>query len=131
MIFLNLKRYVYEKMNQSSMLTSKFFSYDPGFQTNFIPSSSNYCWLNEQSPFVPFLLLMWIYSVVFFIGCVIWRNYGRVSWSNLNDMENLLEELSNKSIEERNEFQKKYYLQINLLSNQFRIQAYQKLLENN
>jgi hypothetical protein len=127
-------------MNQSL----SFSIFDPGFQAPLqfliqeIVSDSysqllerNSSWLENQTIFAPLLLLIGFYSVIFFIGLVIWRTYGRTSWKVLNHMENLLEELSNTDSETKWNNQKEYYLKINLLANRFRIQAYQNLLENN
>ena len=121
-------------MNQSL----SFSIFDPGFQAplqflrqEFVSDSFPQLWLENQTIFAPLLLLIGFYSVIFFIGLVIWRTYGRTSWKVLNHMENLLEELSNKDSETKWNNQKEYYLKINLLANRFRIQAYQNLLENN
>jgi hypothetical protein len=44
-------------------------------------------------------------------------------------MKEFLDRLSLLSEEEKVEFEKRYYLEANLLTNQFRIQVYENLLE--
>jgi hypothetical protein len=118
--------------------------YTQDFQENYILSNyaSNVCsYSNDSESFVPFLFIFWIYSLIGFVTIIIWRYmneqeticYSSVSssYSVLDQMKELLDHLSLLSEEEKLELQQKFYLEANLLSNQFRIQVYENLLEKN
>jgi hypothetical protein len=122
-------------MNQS-LYSLMLFTQD--FQENQILSLSNSIscsTCNEAEYFVPFVFIFWFYSLIGFITIVIWKymndieNISYSSYEILDEMKEFLDRLSLLSEEEKVEFEKRYYLEANLLTNQFRIQVYENLLE--